>query len=400
MRSSLVGRFAGRTPPMPAADRVAEAIGIDANGSPVTIGAATWLICFVPGLRRQWWHRFAHDRHKHVFALRPLRDGTWLLVEPWWTRMMVNVLTLDEAIRFLRWGAMGDILKVRESIPGRGSQMRGWANCSVLVSFMLGRAYWTWTPNGLYRKLRAEAEVEPVELTRYLRAHFMSEADRQSARMLKAVPSRCDSRIDDALVELGTAIVAAMTSVAVIDLHKAAVSQSRRYHDAAEAYWTSGPGRAVRRIRKLLVEARRRGEIGFDDCELAARRFLAMLRGNLQLEIVLGQHPSPGHRQVREHVEFVVAVFLRGAGCAVGSREAATCKEVPGSRPALAPAAHLLVREVGESIRDIVRGDDWDAVAGCAEALWGEYASCTGLAWSEASERVRRAWERSGARRA
>lgn len=79
-------------------------IEIDANGSPVTFKEASWLICFVPGLRRQWWHRFANARHKHVFALRAVGDGTWLLVEPWWTRLMVNVLTLDEAVKFLRLG--------------------------------------------------------------------------------------------------------------------------------------------------------------------------------------------------------------------------------------------------------------------------------------------------------
>ncbi|GAA5073819.1 hypothetical protein GCM10025759_15360 [Lysobacter panacisoli] len=375
-------------------------IGIDANGSPVTIDAAAWLICFVPGLRRQWWHRYAHARHKHVFALRPLGDGTWLLVEPWWTRMMVNVLTLDEAIRFLRWGAMGDILKVRESIPGRGSQMRGWANCSVLVSFLLGRSYWTWTPNGLYRKLRAETDVEAVDLTRFLRLHVMAEADRQSAKMLKCVPSRHDERLEDALFELGTAIVTAMTSAPVIDLHKVAVSESRRYHDAAIAYWTSGPERAIRRIRKVLIDAKRRGEIGFDDCEAAARRFLAMLRGNLQLEVVLGHHPSPSHKEVREHVEFVVAIFLRGAWRVAESRRGGSGDRKSRGHSPVATAAQLLIREVGESIRDIVRGDDWASVAGCAEALWSEYASCTGLAWEDASHRVRHAWESYGKRSA
>ncbi|MCC8364645.1 hypothetical protein LK996_16360 [Lysobacter sp. A6] len=149
---------------------IATTIEVDAHGSPVTVEAATWLVCFVPGLQRQWWHRFAHARHKHVFALRPLDDGTWLLVEPWWTRMMVNVLTLDQATKFLRWGARGDVLKVCERIPGRGSQMRGWANCSVLVSYMLGRCYWTWTPNGLYRRLKAEPEVVSVNVDAYLSA--------------------------------------------------------------------------------------------------------------------------------------------------------------------------------------------------------------------------------------
>lgn len=148
------------------------AIDIDANGSPVTVPEADWLICFVPGLRRQWWHRFAHPKHKHVFAIRMLDEHKWLLVEPWWTRLMVNVLTRDEALKFLRWGAAGNILKVPEAIPGRGTQMRGWSNCAVLVAFLLGRSYWTWTPHGLYRRLAADAGVESVDLAGLLSDHF------------------------------------------------------------------------------------------------------------------------------------------------------------------------------------------------------------------------------------
>ncbi len=145
--------------------------GIDANGSLVTLQPADWFVCFVPGLQRQWWHRFVHSKHKHVFALRMVDDDKWLLVEPWWTRLMVNVLSLDEAIKFLLWGAAGNILRVTEAIPGRGSQMRGWSNCSVLVSFLLGRSYWTWTPNGLYRRLCADPSAKPVDLSEFLRQH-------------------------------------------------------------------------------------------------------------------------------------------------------------------------------------------------------------------------------------
>ena len=143
------------------------AMEIDADGSPITVHEGHWYVCFVPGLQRQWWHRFTNPQHKHVFAMRLVDDDTWLLLEPWWTRMMVNVLTLDEAIKFLRWGAVGNILKVREAIPGQGSQARGWSNCAVLVSFLLGRSYWTWTPNGLYRRLLAEAGTEPVDLSQF-----------------------------------------------------------------------------------------------------------------------------------------------------------------------------------------------------------------------------------------
>lgn len=140
---------------------------IDVHGSPVTFPPARWLVCFVPGLKHQWWHPFANARHKHVFALRRLDDERWLLVEPWWTRLMVNVLTRDQAMKFLRWASAGDVLEVREAIPGSGSQARGWSNCAVLMSYMLGRSYWTWTPNGLYHRLRAEADTQHVHLSEF-----------------------------------------------------------------------------------------------------------------------------------------------------------------------------------------------------------------------------------------
>lgn len=148
------------------------ALDIDENGSVVTLPAAEWLVCFVPGLYPQWWHRFAHAKHKHVFAIRKLDHESWLLVEPWWTRLMVNVLSANEAIKFLRWGAAGHVLKVREAIPGRGTQLRGWSNCAVLMAFLLGRSYWTWTPHGLYRRLMADANVETINPDQLLSEHF------------------------------------------------------------------------------------------------------------------------------------------------------------------------------------------------------------------------------------
>ena len=109
-------------------------IEIDANGSPVTLEAADWLVCFVPGLRKQWWHGLVNAKHKHVFAMRMVDENTWLIMEPWWTRNMVNVLSFEQAVQYLRWAAAGDIIKVREAVPGRGSQTRGWSNCAVLDS--------------------------------------------------------------------------------------------------------------------------------------------------------------------------------------------------------------------------------------------------------------------------
>jgi hypothetical protein len=126
---------------------------LDQHGSPVAIEPRGWFVCFVPGLVKQWWHLFVHKRHKHVFALRPAGPGQWTLFEPWWNRLLTATVTSEQARKFLIWGARGDVLHVREAVPGRGSQVWGWMTCATLASYLLGRKYWVWTPHGLYKLL-------------------------------------------------------------------------------------------------------------------------------------------------------------------------------------------------------------------------------------------------------
>jgi len=141
---------------------------IDENGSPVTLEAGSWFVCFVPGLNKQWWHPFVHKRHKHVFAMRPVGKGEWTLFEPWWHRLLTATITSEQARKFLLWGARGDVLLVREAIPGVGSQVRGWMTCAALASYLLGRSYWVWTPHGLYKLLLREPNVCRVDVSALL----------------------------------------------------------------------------------------------------------------------------------------------------------------------------------------------------------------------------------------
>ena len=141
------------------------ALDVDEHGSPVTLEAASWFVCFVPGLRKQWWHRFVHEKHKHVFAMRPEPNGSWTIFEPWWQRLFTATITVEQARNFLAWAAAGDVLLVREEVPGNGSQIRGWMNCAVLVSFLLGRGYWAWTPHRFYRRLARERRVRAVDVS-------------------------------------------------------------------------------------------------------------------------------------------------------------------------------------------------------------------------------------------
>jgi hypothetical protein len=289
------------------------AIEIDSVGSPVSVPAAEWFVCFVPGLQKQWWHRFTNAKHQHVFAIRMVDDGCWLLVEPWWTRMLVSVLTLDEALKFLRWGAAGDILRVREAVPGRGNQVRGWSNCAVLIAFLLGRQYRTWTPHGLYRRLVAERGAHPVDLAQWLASHVRAIATR-NAEVLEALEVDESQSLRTVLLNLGKGIMSALMSRSALGLHKASISESGRFGAATNAYWECGlPQRSIEAVRKVLQQAQLRGEIDIDDPAVAARQFVAMLRGDIHLEILFGLRNCPDATEIHVRVKSVVDLLMDGA---------------------------------------------------------------------------------------
>ena len=142
---------------------------VDSNGTLVSLPAVDWLICFVPGLEQEWWHRFAHPKHQHVFAMRPLGGRLWLLVDSWKHRLSVASLDMLDALKFMRWASAGDVLRAKEHLPGRAWHTRGWSNCAVLTALLLGRRSWTWTPHGLYRRLVNEPGVSRVDMDALLR---------------------------------------------------------------------------------------------------------------------------------------------------------------------------------------------------------------------------------------
>jgi len=165
------------------AEGVPRNLDVDEHGAPVTFEPARWLVCFVPGLRSQFWHRFVHRTHKHVLMLKPNPDGTWTLFEPWWTRLLVRTISTDQAVRFLRWAAMGDALLVEEDVPGRGSQFRGWSNCASLATFVLGRSYCVWSPHGLFKRLRSEAQTQHIDVADVVDRYLAARSERHAAAL-------------------------------------------------------------------------------------------------------------------------------------------------------------------------------------------------------------------------
>ncbi|RCS21337.1 TetR family transcriptional regulator [Phyllobacterium salinisoli] len=285
---------------------------VDENGSLVTVDPVDWIICFVPGLKQQWWHRFVNHKHKHVFAMRPTNTGSWLLVEPWWSRMMVTILPPADAVKFLRWGGTGDILRVREAVPGKASQFRGWSNCAVLTSFLLGRSSWAWTPHGLYRELLREKATRHENVEQLLVNQFTNLVSQYSSNALSLSADQLSLPLRELLVIIGRNLLEAMMAPSMLEVCYAAILEADRYPDATRVYAQHGPKPAVAVLSRILANARQAGEIDLADCEAGARQFHGMLRGNIHLKAVLqlGEMPTPSEIDLRART--TVKVFLDG----------------------------------------------------------------------------------------
>ncbi|HEX5476357.1 MAG TPA: TetR/AcrR family transcriptional regulator C-terminal domain-containing protein [Burkholderiales bacterium] len=285
---------------------------VDQYGSLVTVPPAEWLICFVPGLQKQWWHRFVNAKHKHVFAMRPTDTASWILVEPWWTRLMVTLLPSADAVKFLRWGASGDILRVREAVPGRGNQARGWSNCAVLSSFVLGRASHTWTPHGLYRQLCREKDVKHENVEELIVEQFNRMVGKASADALRLDPELIAAPLETVLTHLGRDIVFAFMDPSILQLGRTAVIEAERFPRATRVYSERGVAPAIATLTRILQDASDRGDIKVQSCRQAAGQFIAMLRGNMHLEAILELREPPSAAEVDARVRAVVNGFLHG----------------------------------------------------------------------------------------
>ena len=287
---------------------------VDPFGSLVTVEPADWLICFVPGLQKQWWHRFAHKTHKHVFAMRPMETGSWVLVEPWWTRFMITVLPSPDAVKFLRWGASGDILRVREAVPGNANQARGWSNCAVLTAFVLGRASRSWTPHGLYLELLREEGVRHEDVEDLLVQQFTKVVGQGAAEALRLDADARSGSLEQTLTVLGRNMLLALLSPSILQLCHTAIIEAERFPRATHVYHEHGLKPAIATVAKVLEDAASRGEVRVADCRRAANVFIAMLRGNIHLEAMLELRGSPSLAEVEQRVRSAVTIFLHGIG--------------------------------------------------------------------------------------
>src|SRR5262249_51862881 len=147
----------------------------------------------------------------------------------------------------------------------------------------------------------------------WLANHVRVYATRNADQALRVVKATLGKSLSAVLLHLGNVIMSALMSPSARGLYKFAVSESGRFGGAGNAYWGHGPQRAIETVGKVLQEAQLRGEVDIDDPALAASQFVAMLCGDIHLEILFGLRSCPDATEIQVRVESAVDLLLNGA---------------------------------------------------------------------------------------
>lgn len=112
------------------------------------------------------------------------------------------------------------------------------------------------------------------------------------------------------LLKQGMVILSLITHHDVLATTRLVISESERHPKLAKLYYESGTQRLVQMIAAFLDEYNRRGEINIPNTLSAASYFLALLKGNYYVRMILRIKPEPTEAMKAAHVREAVRIFL------------------------------------------------------------------------------------------
>lgn len=112
------------------------------------------------------------------------------------------------------------------------------------------------------------------------------------------------------LHSFGLGFVALVTSEDAVSFFRLMAMQARDGTDLSKRFWDAGPERTLQRLAQLIEAAQRSGELKLRDPTLAAKQFIALLQGELQLKCILGVIAAPDAAVMQKHVDAAVDAFL------------------------------------------------------------------------------------------
>lgn len=120
---------------------------------------------------------------------------------------------------------------------------------------------------------------------------------------------------------------------AVVQLRRLAISEALRFPDIVTAYWDRAPARTLTMLTESFAQMAAQGELDTGDPAAAAALFAYAVLGPHQDQALLQPNRQLARSDLDEHVDHVVAAFLRAYSPAAQTRDS---RNLEASRPGLA----------------------------------------------------------------
>ena len=114
------------------------------------------------------------------------------------------------------------------------------------------------------------------------------------------------------LQDFGCRMLELLTSPKTVALFSMMIGEGRRFPELAKDFFETGPERATALLAKELQAHQDRGEIALADCRSTAEYFIGMLRGSIQIGVLLGARKAPNRQETEQIVRDTVNIFLDG----------------------------------------------------------------------------------------
>ncbi len=125
-------------------------------------------------------------------------------------------------------------------------------------------------------------------------------------------PPAEDAQPRDWLLDVGLAFTRMMLRADVVAVFRQVIAIGGTSSEEVDRLWEHGPERMRAALARWLVEQDRAGTLRVPDPDFAARMLPEMLRGSLQIELLLGRRSVVPDDEVQEHVEASIDFFLAG----------------------------------------------------------------------------------------
>ena len=142
---------------------------------------------------------------------------------------------------------------------------------------------------------------------------FGAVIDRECERYFaRFSPGEFDPRdVRASLTVLGRRFLELLLSPDGIALYRIILAEVTRFPRLGEVFWQAGPERQRLQIEAFLRSAIAAGTLALTDTRLAAEQFVALIRGVVQLRLLLRLDAGADQRGIGVAVDGAVATFLR-----------------------------------------------------------------------------------------